>query len=88
MVIGGLTCRAQLNWDANSPMHKHPATAVKSFLDEAVGGRKVLEQVFVVDIVHLNDHVREGAEQGWVQRHAEDGQHVSDISLLKSVAPA
>ena len=47
----------------NSPMHEHSATAIEAVLDEAVGGGQVDQQVLVFDVVDLDDHVGEGAEQ-------------------------
>lgn len=70
------------------PMHKHGATSIEGLLDEAVGGRKVLEQVLVVDVVDLDDHVLEGAEEGVVERHAQDGQDVGDVGLLQGISAA
>lgn len=54
--------------------------------DEAVGGGEMLEQIFVVDIVDLDDHVRKGGEQVSVQRGAQDGQDVGNVGLLQGFA--
>ena len=44
-------------------MHKHAATAIEPFLDETVGGWKVLYQILVLDVIHLDDVLLERAEQ-------------------------
>lgn len=79
---------SQLHWDLNLPMHKHPATAIEAFLDETIGFGKVLEQVLVFDIVDVDYVVLERLEEVLVGGHAQDGQHVRDVSLLESVTPA
>lgn len=38
-------------------MNKHPATSIKRVLNEVIAGREVLEQVFIVDVVYLDDLV-------------------------------
>jgi hypothetical protein len=44
-------------------MHEHSASAVEAFLDEAIGCPEVLEQVLVLDIIHLNDEMLEWPEK-------------------------
>lgn len=35
-------------------MHEHCAASVEAFLDESIGGNEILEQVLVLDVVHLD----------------------------------
>jgi hypothetical protein len=56
----------QLCWDVNLPMHKHAATTIETFLNKPIGRGKVLQQVFVLYIVDLDNHVLERAEQVFV----------------------
>jgi hypothetical protein len=44
-------------------MHKHAASAVEAFLDEAIGGHEILEQVLVLDIIHIDDKMLEWPEK-------------------------
>lgn len=79
---------SQLHRDLNLPVYKHAATAIQTLLDELVGGREVLEQVLVFDVIHLDYMMAERAEQVPVKRHAQDGQHVGDVGVPESVTPA
>jgi len=53
-------------------MHQHAATSVEAGLDEAIAGRKVLEEVLVVDIIDLYYAVSEAVEQLLVERQSQD----------------
>ena len=64
-------------------MHEHPASAIKAFLDEAIGGNEILEQVLVLDIIHVDDKVLEGPEKILVQRQPQDREDVGDISVVQ-----
>jgi hypothetical protein len=44
-------------------MHEHSASAVEAFLDETIGGHEMLEQVLVLDIIHLDDETLEWPEK-------------------------
>ena len=48
-------------------MYKHAPTSIKSILNELVAAGEMLQQVFVVDIVHFDDLVRESFEELWIQ---------------------
>jgi hypothetical protein len=44
-------------------MHEHTTSTVETFLDEAIGGGKELQQVLVVDVVNLDHQMLEGFEK-------------------------
>ena len=46
----------------------------------------MLEQVFVIDIVDLDNHVLEGGEEVVVEGGAQDRQDMSNVCLLESLA--
>lgn len=48
-------------------MHQYAASGIKTLLDEGIGGGKMLEQVFIVDVVHLDDEVFVISEQVFIQ---------------------
>lgn len=52
-------------------MDQHAATPVKTLLNKLVGGRKMLEQVFIFYIVDLDNHVLERAEELLIERHSK-----------------
>jgi len=70
------------------PVHKYASTRVQSILDESIAVREMLQQVLVIDIVDLDDLVRETLEELLVQRQLQNGQNMSDTSLLKSILAA
>lgn len=43
-------------------MNQHAATGLDSSIDETIALREMLEQVFIVDIVDFDGHVREAIE--------------------------
>jgi hypothetical protein len=55
---------------------------VEAFLDEGVRGSKVLKQVLVFDIIHVDEEVLVGLEERALLVVAKDGDHVSDACLL------
>lgn len=66
------------------PMHEDAPSIVQSFLDELICSREMLEQVFVLYIVHLHCHVLVvRSEEVLVQGHAQYGDDMGDICLLK-----
>lgn len=70
------------------PMHEDATADVKAVLDETVGLWEVLEQIFVFDIVDLDDVVRVRAEQVPVERQAKHGDDMGDVRLGESLAAA
>lgn len=52
----------------HSPMHQYTSATVESILDEGIGRSEMLEQVFVVDIVYLDDKVPVEGEERFVKR--------------------
>lgn len=63
-------CGTQLYQD-HIPVDQHAATPVKTLLNKLVGGRKMLEQVFIFYIVDLDNHVLERAEELLIERHSK-----------------
>lgn len=61
----------QLYWDLYLPVYEDATTAIKPLLDELVSRGKVAQEVFIFDVVHLHNHVFEGAEQTLIQRHTQ-----------------
>lgn len=51
-------------------MHENATIAVKAVLNETVRLREVLQQVFIVDVIDLDDMVGEGGEQVLVEGQA------------------
>ena len=70
----------------NLPVNKNSATTVETLLDKSVCGWQMLQQVFVLNIIHFDNHVLEGGEEMLVYRHAKHRQDMSDIGLLESIA--
>lgn len=69
-------------------MHKHTTTGVEPILDETIGRGEMLEQILVLDIVHLDDHVDEGPEEIVGERRAQDREYVGDARFLESLSSA
>lgn len=57
----------------NSPVHKDAAARVERILDEFVGLWKVLQQVFIVDIIHFYNLLLEACEQLCIRLKPQDG---------------
>ena len=51
-------------------MDQYAATTVKTLLNKLVGGREMLEQVFIFYIVDLDNHVLERAEELPIERRS------------------
>jgi hypothetical protein len=80
--------RLQLDRGVDLPMHQDSATSLKPLLYEAVCGREMRQQIFVVDIVDLHNHVLEGAEQVLIEWCPQDRQDVRNVGLLEGFAPS
>ena len=65
-------------------MDKDTSAPIKTFLDEGIAGGEVLDDVFIVDVVHLDDVMCEIAEQVVVQGQPQGREDVADIGLLQS----
>lgn len=50
------------------PVHENSASPVKSILNELVAGFKMLEQIFIIYIVHFHHFVGKVLEELFVQR--------------------
>lgn len=80
-------CTSQLHRD-HSPVHKDTATAIEAVLDETIGCREVLQQILIVYIIDLDEHVVERAEQLLVQRHTQDREDMRDVGVPESFLAA
>lgn len=49
--------------DHDLPVYKHATTILEGVLNKSIGFREMLEQVFVLYIVHLHSHVLEAIKQ-------------------------
>ena len=49
--------------DRDLPVYKHATTSFEGALDKSIGFREMLEQVFILHIVHLHSHVLEAIKQ-------------------------
>lgn len=72
--------------DRYLPVHEDAASRIKSILDELVGVRKGLQEVFIVDIVHFYDLLLEASEQLCIGVESQDGQDMCDASRLQRLS--
>lgn len=73
---------------SNLPMHKYSTSTLESLPDELVRCWKMLEQVLILDIIHLNDHVFETLEQLLFKRQPQHRQYVGYARLLQLIFAA
>lgn len=59
-------------------MHEDTTSAFQSFLDEAITGREVLNDVRILNVVYIDDMMLETFEQSLIKRQRQDGKHVCD----------
>lgn len=64
-------------------MHENRTFRVKGILYEPCAGREVLEQILIVDVVHLDDLVDIAFEQFLVQRQPQHGEDMRDVAVLQ-----
>jgi len=64
-------------------VHKHTTTSVQCLLNEFVGLGKMLQQVFVFDVVNLYHEVFERAKQGLVQGQTQGRNDMCNSSLFQ-----
>ena len=62
-------CGTQL-YQGHVPVDQYAATTVKTLLNKLVGGREMLQQVFIFYIVDLDNHVLERAEELPIERRS------------------
>jgi hypothetical protein len=83
------TAHAGFSWTGVcNLLDQDSATTVEPLLDEVIGSGKVLEKVFIIDIVDLYNVLLERTEEGRVQWAAQDGDDVGNVCLLESLTPA
>ena len=59
-VVGGDSqASGEVKKDGDPPVHQHTASAIQSVANEAIGGGEMSEQVFMLDIIHLDLQLRE-----------------------------
>jgi hypothetical protein len=71
----------------NIPVHQDSATRIQTFSDKGIGGVEMLQQIFILDVVDLDDHVLEGSEQVLVKGQAKHGENMGDVCVLQSLLP-
>jgi len=65
------------------PVHKHTSASLQPTLNELVTSREVFEQILIIDIVDLHDHVIKTLEQPLIQRQSQHRQNVRDTGFLQ-----
>lgn len=65
------------------PVNQDTASSVEPILDELVAGFEVLEQVFIINIVHLYDFVRKVLEKLLVQWELQYRKDMGDAGRFQ-----
>lgn len=63
-------------------MNKHTATAIQPSLDEGVGLRKILKEILIVDVIHMNGQMLVRFEELLLRVYPKNRENVSDVRLL------
>lgn len=69
-------------------MHKHPAISVQTIPDELIAGRKMLQEVLIIDIVDFHDLVIEALKKCRVQWKSQDREHMGNATSLQRFSAA
>jgi hypothetical protein len=64
-------------------VYEHAAAAIQSVLYEPVARRKVLDQILIVDVIHLDHMMLIPLEQDFLERQPQDGKHMRDLGRLQ-----
>ena len=81
--------RASARLGSDLPMHEDSATPVQGVLYEVICGREMLQQIFVLDVIHFDNHVLgEWLEELLIEWRTQDGQDVCNVGLLQCFTPA
>jgi hypothetical protein len=67
----------------NLPVHKNSAARGQALLYEGIGVFEVLEEIFIFDIIDLDEHPLVAGEEILIQIHAQDREDVCDVGLLE-----
>lgn len=70
------------------PVDQHTPAAIEPILDKRIGCSKMLEQIFIVDVVYLDDMVLVRGKDFLVKRQAQHGEHMGDVGRFQSLLPA
>jgi len=69
-------------------VNKNSSTAVKTFLDECITGGEMLNDILILNVVHLNDQMPVRLEKIIVQGETQCRDDVGNSSILESlIAP-
>ncbi len=68
---------------ASLPVHKYTSTSLQPALNELITSRKMFEQILIIDIVDLHDHVIKPLEQPLVQWQSQHRQDMRDAGCLQ-----
>lgn len=69
------------------PVNKNSSTAIEAFLNEGIAGGEVLNNVLILNIVHLNDQVPVGCEEVFIQGQTQRRDDMANCSILQSLIP-
>lgn len=69
-------------------MDQHASSAIKTVLNEGVGGGKMLQQILVVDVIYLDDQVLIFGKESFIQRETQHREDMGDVCLLESLLAA
>jgi hypothetical protein len=69
-------------------VHEHAAAVVDALLDEGVALGKVLQQILVVVVIHLDHQVAVGGVQLQIQGLAQGRHDVGDVGRLQGISAA
>jgi hypothetical protein len=65
------------------PMYEDSTSSIQAFLDKSICSREKLQQVFVFDIVHLDQQVLVRLEEFAIRRVAKYRKHMCDVSFFE-----
>lgn len=69
-------------------MNQDPSPPIESLPDKSISSSEMLEQILVLDVVHLDDQVLVLGEQRVVQRQPQHRDDVRDVCLRESLLAA
>jgi len=70
------------------PVYEDATASIEPILDEPIARRKVLDKVFIVHVVDLDDHMLKAFEQFPIERQSQHRQYVRDATGLQRLSAA
>lgn len=67
----------------NVPMDQHPSSAIQPFLNKGIAAGKVLNDIFLVQIINADDEMLEREIRARVERRFHGGEEVSHVGPLE-----